>query len=454
MTTYASHSWDDLDPTVFIDDDGQAYLYWGNNALYYAKLNDDMISLNGSISAVPLTTEAFGPDYEEAPWIYKRNGLYYLVYASGFPESIRYSTSTSPTGPWTYRGVVMPQQGTSSTNHPGIIDFKGDSYFFYHKNGLPGGGSYKRSVSIEKFAYNSDGTIPTFNMTSEGVVSSVSNLNPYQRNEAETIAWSSGITTEPFGQGGMYVSNIDNGDYIKVEGVDFGAAGAGTFTANVASGSSGGTIELHLDSADGSLIGTLPISNTGGDNVWKAKATNISGATGVHDLYMVYGGASTGNLFKVDSWQFGQKSAAHDLAAINASIDKQKIDTVAGNNTATLKVNAIYTDGTSADITNQAVATPAQSGIVSISNGVVSGVGYGSTSINVSYGGKTDSLNLLVKDLNSELTVKQITVDNSAVALDSGQSATFKVTAEYLDGHTEDVTKLATYTNPNPDIAE
>ncbi|UUZ80259.1 hypothetical protein LJK88_35825 [Paenibacillus sp. P26] len=84
----------------------------------------------------------------------------------------------------------------------------------------------------------------------------------------------------------------------------------------------------------------------------------------------------------------------------------------------------------------------------------MSGVGYGSTSIDVSYGGKTDSLNLLVKDLNSELTVKQITVDNSAFALDSGKTATFKVTAEYLDGHTEDVTKSATYTNPNPEIAD
>ncbi|PXV95793.1 glycosyl hydrolase family 43 [Lachnotalea glycerini] len=166
MTTYASHSWDDLDPTVFIDDDGQAYMYWGNNACYWVKLNNDMISLNGSITAIPLTIEAFGPDYEEAPWLYKRNGIYYLVYAACFPERIAYSTSTNPTGPWKYRGIIMPNIVTSNTIHPAIVDFNGSSYFVYHNGSLPNGGSYRRSVCIQKFSYNADGTIPTILDTS------------------------------------------------------------------------------------------------------------------------------------------------------------------------------------------------------------------------------------------------------------------------------------------------
>jgi beta-xylosidase len=169
MTTYADHSWDNLDPTVFIDDDGQAYLYWGNNACYWVRLNSDMISFSGSITAIPLNTATFGQDFEEAPWLYKRNGLYYLVFAAGFPEWIAYSTSSSPTGPWTYRGVIMPQQGRSSTIHPGVIDFNGGSFFFYHNAALPGGDSYHRSVCIEEFTYNADGTFPTINMTTSGV---------------------------------------------------------------------------------------------------------------------------------------------------------------------------------------------------------------------------------------------------------------------------------------------
>ena len=108
----------DIDPTVFIDDDGQAYLYWGNPDLYYMKLNDDMISYKGDIVSVPMTEASFGKRegniaerptlYEEAPWLYKRNNLYYLLWAGGpIPEHLGYSTSKSPTGPWENKGTLI-----------------------------------------------------------------------------------------------------------------------------------------------------------------------------------------------------------------------------------------------------------------------------------------------------------------------------------------------------------
>lgn len=304
MTTYASHSWDNLDPTVFIDDDGQAYLYWGNNACYYAKLNSDMISLKGSVTAIPLTTTAFGQDYEEAPWVYKRGGKYYLIYASGFPERIAYSTSTSPTGPWTYQGIVMAREGTCSTNHPGIIDFNNNSYFFYHNANITGGGNYKRAVCVEKFKYNTDGTIPTFKMTTTGV-SSISNLDPYVQTEAETICWETGVKTETCSEGGMAVCQIENGDYIKVKSVSFGASGAKSFDARVAaSTTSGGKIELRLDSPTGTLVGTCIVSGTGG--AWATKSCTVSGATGVHDLYLKFTGSGS-SLFKFNWWKFNLK---------------------------------------------------------------------------------------------------------------------------------------------------
>ena len=94
MTTAAKHSWDDLDPTVFIDSNKQAYLYWGNGACYQAKLNKDMISLDSSITALDIKDQtAFVGRFTEAPWVYKRNNLYYMIYAAEFPESIHYSTS-------------------------------------------------------------------------------------------------------------------------------------------------------------------------------------------------------------------------------------------------------------------------------------------------------------------------------------------------------------------------
>ena len=88
----------------------------------------------------------------------------------------------------------MPSQGKSFTNHPGIIDYKGGSYFFYHNGALPGGGTYARSVCIEKFTYGADGSIPKMTMTDAGAPQ-IEPLNPYQRVEAETIAFSSGLTT-------------------------------------------------------------------------------------------------------------------------------------------------------------------------------------------------------------------------------------------------------------------
>jgi arabinoxylan arabinofuranohydrolase len=301
----ATHSWRGLDPTVFIDDDGQAYLYWGNNVCYWTKLNKDMISYSGTITCIPQNDPGFGPDYEEGPWFYRRNNLYYLLYPSKIPESIHYSTCTGPTGPWKYGGEIQPVQqgqGASSTIHPGMIEFGGKSYFFYHNGALPGGGSYKRSVCIEEFSYNADGSIPKIPPTTGGVVKGIKNLNPYDTIQAETICWESGVKTAVCNEGGMMVDSISNGDYIKVEGVDFGE-GAKLFEARVASGGSGGSIELRLDSQTGTLIGTCAVAGTGGWTTWSSKSCDITGATGVHDLYFKFTGGS-GRLFNFNWWRF------------------------------------------------------------------------------------------------------------------------------------------------------
>lgn len=301
----------EIDPTVFIDDNGQAYLYWGNPNLWYVRLNPDMISYSGSPAQIPLTTAGFGTRtgntsrptlYEEGPWVYKRNGLYYNVFAAKCcSEFIGYSTAPGPTGPWTYRGTVMPTQGSSFTNHAGVIDFNGGSYFFYHNGALPGGGGFTRSVAVEKFTYNADGTIPTITMTTAGAPQ-VGTLNPYVRQEAETIAWESGVETEPSSEGGMNVGFIENGDYVKVKGVAFGT-GASSFTARVASGTSGGRIEVRLGSATGTLVGTCTVPGTGGWQNWTSVTCPVSGATGTRDVFLRFAGGS-GYLLNLNWWQF------------------------------------------------------------------------------------------------------------------------------------------------------
>ncbi|WP_250004893.1 family 43 glycosylhydrolase [Actinoplanes sp. M2I2] len=310
----------EIDPTVFIDDDGQAYLYWGNPNLWYVRLNSDMISYSGGVTQIPLTTAGFGTRtgntsrptlYEEGPWVYKRNGLYYNVFAAKCcSEFIGYSTAPGPTGPWTYRGTVMPTQGSSFTNHAGIIDFNGGSYFFYHNGALPGGSGYTRSVAVEKFTYNADGTIPTMTMTTAGAPQN-GTLNPYARQEAETIAWSSGVETEPSSEGGLNVANIENGDYVKVKGVAFGG-GATSFTARVASATSGGRIEVRTGSPTGALAGTCTVPGTGGWQAWTSVSCTMTGLSGTQDLYLRFTGGG-GFLLNVNWWQFGGTGTGGNL---------------------------------------------------------------------------------------------------------------------------------------------
>jgi hypothetical protein len=295
--------YDSIDPTVYIDDDGQAYLYWGNPHLWYVKLNKDMISFSGD--PVMCATPAH---YQEGPWFYKRTGHYYMAFASTCcPEGIGYAMSDSATGPWTYKGQIMDPNGASSGNHPGIIDYKGSSYVFgfdYAINNVTSTEhNERRSVCVDRFTYAADGTIPTIPFWSDAGASQIGVLKPYNKTPAATICWASiGLKTEHCNEGGVDVCHISNGNYIKVKGVDFGS-GAKSFEARIASANSGCNTELHLDSPKGPLVGTCPVPSTGSSQTWATKSCKVSGATGVHDLYFVFTGEGD-NLFTFSWWQF------------------------------------------------------------------------------------------------------------------------------------------------------
>ncbi|MDH7460023.1 glycoside hydrolase family 43 protein [Chitinophagaceae bacterium 26-R-25] len=321
-------SWANIDPTVFIDDDGQAYLYWGNPNLYYVKLNKDMVSYTGDIVQIPQTAESFGGVrkqrstgdaeagvepvkdlYVEGPWFYKRSGKYYQMFAgiTNRTECLSYAMSDAPTGPWKYQGKIMTDQSTNSfTNHGGIIDFKGKSYLFYHTGLLPGGGSYGRATAIEEFKYNADGTIPSIKMTREGVLP-VAKLDPYKRVEAETIAWAEKCKTDQ-NKDGVFVTGIRNGSYIKVRSVDFGVVSPTTFSANIAAGLDGGILEVHVDSLAGTKLVEIKVPRTGGWQSWKTFTETIATpVTGTHDVYFVFKGQNLTagrELFNFDYWIF------------------------------------------------------------------------------------------------------------------------------------------------------
>ena len=337
---FENGSWDHIDPTVMIDDDGQAWLMWGNPQVYYLKLNRDMISYSGQLGKLDMTEEAFGAPamdkrekgkqykdcYTEGPWIMKRptpnaslkgkaltiprESQYFLLYAAGgVPEHIAYSAAPSPAGPWTYVGEIMPLCDTKSfTNHCGVADYKGHSYFFYHTGKLPNGGGFGRSVAVEEFKYNADGSFPTIMPTDEGV-KAIATFNPYRKVEAETMAFSKGVKTEQNDEVGVYVSDIHNGDYIKLQNVHFCHQTPRTFTARVASGLRGGQIEIRLDSLGGQLLGTLHVPGTGGWEQWQTITADLAAIDSYpsrlhnRDLYLVFTGRKGPKLFNFDWWE-------------------------------------------------------------------------------------------------------------------------------------------------------
>lgn len=305
-----------FDPMTFIDDDGQAYMYFGGNGdnnVRVIKLNRDMISVDGP--AIPLSAKNFF----EASWMHKHNGTYYFSYSANPRAQMRidYMTSTSPTSGFTYGGAVSKQPPLNdNNNHQSIFKLNGEYYQAYHNRVVAKQANippvYKRNLCVDQFKHNGSGAIDTMVNTVDGVVQ-LSFVNPFERVEAETMNSQSGIYTEPrvLGgkAGGMNVCNIESGDWIKIRGVDFGKKGAKKFSASVAGIAVKGHIELRLDDPSGTLVGTCKVDPTGPESsvqTWKTLSCEVNKVTGVHDLYIKFTGGE-GKLFNFDWWQFSAK---------------------------------------------------------------------------------------------------------------------------------------------------
>lgn len=322
-----------FDPGAFVDEDGQAYLYFGGNGegnTRVIKLNTDMTSIIGSASKI------VAPIFFEDSWIHKYNGKYYYSYSTNFSKgaaTIDYMMSDSPMSGFRYVGTVLPNPPSNegNNNHHTILSYKGSWYIAYHNralaiaNGASAGDArtYQRSVCIDRLNYNADGTIQKVTITTEGLTQ-LKYVNPYGNNEAETLAQESGIQTEACGEGGRNVSNIENGDWIRIRGVDFGK-GAASFAAWVASATNGGNIEIRLDSPTGKLVGTCAVTGTGGWQAWTTKSCAVSGAAGIHDLYLKFTGGS-GFLFNLNNWKFNAAAAGTVYGDLDGSGDINSID--------------------------------------------------------------------------------------------------------------------------------
>lgn len=296
--------WDDIDPTVFIDEDGQAYMYWGNPNCYYVKLNEDMISYSGDIVKLKETPE----HYQEGPWFYKRNGHYYLAFASTCcPEGIGYAMSDSPTGPWKTKGYIMRPTERTRGNHPGIMDYKGKSYVFglnYDLLILETNTHYeRRSVSVAEMHYNEDGTIQEVPYWADTKLEQIGTFNPFRKVEAETMAWGYGLKTAPNADKSLSVVDVNNGEYICVRGVNFGKNKARCFEVS-ALPLEGGNLKIRLDAPDGKIVGNVNIPQGNETSKYELYSCEVNAVSGIHDLYLSFEGENNKDLFELDYWKF------------------------------------------------------------------------------------------------------------------------------------------------------
>ncbi|MFF0717934.1 family 43 glycosylhydrolase [Micromonospora sp. NPDC003816] len=345
-----------FDPAPFVDDDGEAYLYFGggpaatsmpaaerfNNPknLRSIKLGDDMVSTEGTAAVVD------APVAFEAAQVFKRGDKYYLSYSShfggndfggnqtplpGYPGGgqIGYMISDDPMV-WpkeTYAGVLFPNQsqffgtGTGGNNHQSAFEYEGKYYFTYHGptlNKRINGNTTQgyRSPHIQELSFNEDGTIRQVVGDYAGV-DQVRNFDPYRVFEAETFGWSKGIATVKIDGGSaqfgdeapnLVVRDIDNGDWTALSSVDFGA-GARSLTAKVRPLVAGGSIQLRLGDVTAPVVATIPVDGTIGE--WTELTTQLDGVAGVHDVYFTYAGPAGADLFELDTWAF--EAATADL---------------------------------------------------------------------------------------------------------------------------------------------
>ena len=260
-------------------------------------------------------------NYQEGPWFYKRNGKYYLGYATTCcPEALGYAMSDSPMGPWEWKNYIMKPTNRDRGNHPGICDFKGHSYVFGQDYDLMHLNTFihheRRSVSGKEITYNADGTIQEIPYwLDQEPMKQLKWFNPYQRVEAETMAWGNGLKSAKMGiqntgvikdmplstgKRNMYIFDIDEGEFIKLCGVDFEGS-AKRFSIRAAS-TGQCDVTIRIDSKDGPVVGKVKITSTGSVDNYKEFRCKIKGAKGVQHLFFCFSNPQGDT--HLDCWQF------------------------------------------------------------------------------------------------------------------------------------------------------
>ncbi|MEJ5352492.1 MAG: family 43 glycosylhydrolase [Melioribacteraceae bacterium] len=274
-----------IDPNVFIDKDGQAYLYWSLRHIYVAKLKDNMIELDSEPQIISNLPEK---GLKEGPWVFKRNGIYYLTFphVENERERLEYAMGPHPMGPFKMAGVIMDESPTCWTNHHSIIEYKGQWYLFYHLNYLSPHFDKNRSACIDSLFFNEDGTIRKVRPTYRGVgitnASKKIEIDRYSEISEEGVEVVYLDTSNTFK--GWKAVFTKKGAWLQYNSVDFGKGGFSTVVANVYS-EKGGLLEIKLDNMKNNPIAKVTIPPSKGWQIVKSRVTGIE--QGIHNIIVV-----------------------------------------------------------------------------------------------------------------------------------------------------------------------
>lgn len=279
---------DAIDPTAFVDDDGQAYLYWGQYQLRGARLNPDMRTIDESTLNKAIINED-DDGFHEGPSMHKIGDTYYLLFcdtARGQATCLSYATGTSPLGPFEKKGVIIDNDGCQFmnwNNHGSIVEFQGQWYIFYHRASQ--GSNFNRRVCLEKIEIAADGSIAEVEMTTQGVEGPI----PASRTlEATRACLMTGEMRSEFASDETeFLARTRDGESAAYKYIDFSRKYQ-RFSCHAAAAGFGGCIELHIDAEDGPIIGVVDIPSTGGWQRWREFTCSITQVEGVHALYLVF----------------------------------------------------------------------------------------------------------------------------------------------------------------------
>ena len=275
-----------IDPAVLIDKDGSAYLFYSMERIFAAKLKPNMLEIEGE----PIVFDKLPKKgLQEGPFVFERNGLYYLTYphVENKIERLEYATSTSPLGPYTWAGVILDESTSGCwTVHHSIVDFQGQSYLFYHDRDLSPSFDKRRSIRADKLFFNADGTIQKVTPTLRGVglvqATSQVQIDRYSATSGEGVAVSFLDDANP--HAGWKTKFGSANSWVRFNNVDFGK-GAQKKVDVRAKASGKGTLEVRLDKPDGPLLARVRVGNGADWNTASASAKKIP--AGVHDLVVI-----------------------------------------------------------------------------------------------------------------------------------------------------------------------